>query len=54
MSSWSEVEELFIVILEFESKKVVDILQAGQSFDTVQVIVYDAMAKQDVTHLLWE
>ena len=40
---------MHIVIREFASKEVVDILRPGDSFDAVRVTVYDRKAKRDVT-----
>lgn len=49
IEKWSELQKLYIVIREFGSKEVLDILRPGDAYDAVRIIVYDRWRNRDVT-----
>lgn len=49
ISEWSDLKNVRVVIMEYESNAVVDTPKPGEQYDAVRVVVYDRMKDEDVT-----
>lgn len=49
VSSWEEMDEIYIEIREFVTKEVVAGLRPGERLDVVKLIVWDVSKEEDVT-----
>lgn len=47
--SWTELDHLYILLREFESKEVVEILRPGDVYDAIQFVIWDPQECKDVT-----